>query len=103
MPIGFRSWRDTGITWSVVDGVDLAKLQRRAGHDDINTTLGYAKEAEDRSRLRGRVFPALPLELVMGRESPSETPTGGAGPSDSTVLEVPKVGLEPTHLLDGGF
>jgi len=30
MPIGFRSWRDTGITWLALAGVDVMKMQRRA-------------------------------------------------------------------------
>jgi len=75
MPIGFRSWRDTGITWTAIEGVDVSKLQRRAGHDDINTTLGYVKEAEDREKLRGRVFPTLPESLVCPSLWPSETLT----------------------------
>jgi integrase len=37
MHVGFRSWRDTGITWLALAGVDVAKMQRRAGHDHITT------------------------------------------------------------------
>lgn len=73
MPVGFRSWRDTGITWAAIDGVDLHKLQRRAGHDDVNTTLAYMKEAEDRAKLRGRVFPALPNSMVWPSVRPSDS------------------------------
>jgi hypothetical protein len=40
MPIGFRSWRDTGITWLALASVDVIKMQRRAGHDTIQTTMG---------------------------------------------------------------
>jgi integrase len=28
MHVGFRSWRDTGITWLALAGVDVAKMQR---------------------------------------------------------------------------
>jgi integrase len=40
MKVNFRTWRDTGITWLALAGVDVAKMQRRAGHDTISTTLG---------------------------------------------------------------
>lgn len=43
MHVGFRSWRDTGITWLALAGIDVAKIQRRAGHDHITTTIGYVK------------------------------------------------------------
>ncbi|MBX3205486.1 MAG: tyrosine-type recombinase/integrase [Labilithrix sp.] len=91
MRVGFRSWRDTGITWSAIDGVDVHKLQRRAGHDDINTTLGYVKEAEDREKLHGKVFPALPNELVWPSVWPNEK--ASAGKSRGPV--VPEEGVEP--------
>jgi hypothetical protein len=42
-----RSWRDSGITWLALAGVDLVKIQRRAGHDQISTTLGHVKQAEE--------------------------------------------------------
>jgi hypothetical protein len=47
MHVGFRSWRDTGIPWLALAGVDVAKGQRRARHDEISTTIGYLKAAED--------------------------------------------------------
>lgn len=80
MAIGFRSWRDTGITWEAIRGTDLVKLQRRAGHVEPKITLGYVKEAEDRSALVGAVFPALPAELVAGAAS-TATPVAGSGPA----------------------
>ena len=46
MPFGFRGWRDTGITWACIASVDVAKIQARAGHDAITTTMGYVKAAE---------------------------------------------------------
>jgi integrase len=64
MHVGFRSWRDTGITWLALAGVDVAKIQRRAGHDNITTTIGYVKTAEDVSGSIGEPFPALPSCLV---------------------------------------
>lgn len=91
MPVGFRSWRDTGITWAAIDGVDLHKLQRRSGHDDVNTTLSYVKEAEDRAKLRGRVFPALPNGLVW----PNVRPNEGHATPESKAPVVPEEGVEP--------
>jgi hypothetical protein len=76
MQINFRSWRDTGITWLALQGVDIAKMQRRAGHDSISTTLGYVKMAEDLTGSIGEPFPPLPKALVSGQDGP-----GGGGPS----------------------
>jgi hypothetical protein len=64
MHVGFRSWRDTGITWLALAGVDVAKMQRRAGHDNITTTIGYVKTAEDVAGTIGDPFPPLPACLV---------------------------------------
>jgi hypothetical protein len=36
------------------------KIQRRAGHEDIDTTLGYIREAENRTAGFGTVFPRCP-------------------------------------------
>lgn len=71
MQINFRSWRDTGITWLAIQGVDVAKMQRRAGHDSISTTLGYVKMAEDLSGKIGEPFPALPSSLIAAPKPPS--------------------------------
>jgi integrase len=90
MPVGFRSWRDSGVTWAAIDGVDVHKLQRRAGHDDIATTAAYVKEAEDRGKLRGRVFPALPNDLVW----PSVRPRNEATAREKKASGVPEEGVE---------
>ncbi len=47
-----------------VAGVDVAKMQRRAGHDTISTTLGYVKMAEHLTGAIGEPFPRLPPALV---------------------------------------
>lgn len=59
----FRSWRDSGITWLAMVGVDTAKIMRRAGHDDIGTTMRYVKLAEDVGGELGEPFGALPCDL----------------------------------------
>ncbi len=64
MPFGFRGWRDTGITWACIAGVDVAKIQARAGHDAITTTMGYVKAAEALHAGFGTPFPEVPSALV---------------------------------------
>ena len=80
MMVGFRSWRDTGITWLALAGVDVAKMQRRAGHDEISTTMGYVKSAEDISGTIGEPFPPLPDALLRpGDEGAAGGDTGSGG------------------------
>ncbi len=77
--IDFRSIRDTGITWRFLAGERAEVVQREAGHAHISTTLGYAKEVQDRRGRYGEPFPALPPELV---PPPSDDdPSGGSVPS----------------------
>ena len=91
MPIGFRSWRDTGITWLALAGVDVVKVQRRAGHDAIQTTMGYVKAAEDISGTVGAPFAELPRSLVW----PSDwTRPRARGPVFRAEM-VPAQGFEP--------
>lgn len=61
----FRSWRDSGITWLAMVGLDTAKIMRRAGHDDVGTTMRYIKLAEDLGGDLGEPFGALPADLTM--------------------------------------
>lgn len=77
MAIGFRSWRDTGITWLALADVPVHKMQRRAGHKDIATTMHYVKEVEDRMGRYGEPFPALPDHLVNPEGTPPTTPPEG--------------------------
>jgi integrase len=60
----FRSWRDAGITWAIVRGDDLVKVQRRAGHRLIATTMRYIVEAENAGAAFGVPFPPLPASLL---------------------------------------
>lgn len=55
--IEFRGVRDSGITWRFLAGHRADGVQREAGDEDIATTLGYAKEVEDRRRRYGAPFP----------------------------------------------
>jgi integrase len=90
MPINFRSCRDSGITWLALAGVALAKVQRRAGHDDISTTLGYVKAAEDLTGTAGAPFPPLPEHLL-----DHSLDHFFAFPPEKGPQMVPKEGVEP--------
>ena len=46
-------------------------MQRRCGHEDIDTTHGYVKMAEDLSGTIGEPFPPLPGGLVWNRPESS--------------------------------
>ena len=58
--IDFRSLRDTGITRRFLAEHRAEVIQRASGHEHIGTTLGYAKEVQDRRGRYGTPFPALP-------------------------------------------
>jgi integrase len=77
----FRSWRDAGVTWSIVRGDDVVKVQRRAGHKLIATTMRYIVEAENRGASFGSPFPTLPEALVGLPNTPPKQP-GIAGLPD---------------------
>ena len=64
MRANFRSWRDSGITWLAMLGLDVARIMRRAGHDDVGTTMGYVKQAEDLGGELGEPFGELPGALA---------------------------------------
>lgn len=97
MQINFRSWRDTGITWLALDGVDLAKIQRRAGHERIETSAGYVKAAEDLTGSIGQPFPTLPAELVGDAEVPQ--PEESEPTARHSVPCEPEVTCEPSDPL----
>lgn len=62
----FRSWRDSGLTWLALAGVDVGRIARRAGHEDLRMTFKYVKQAEDLTGQLGAPFAPLPRELVDG-------------------------------------
>jgi integrase len=106
MHVGFRSWRDTGITWLALAGVDIAKIQRRAGHDNIATTVGYVKQAEDVSGSIGEPFPTLPACLLAPPADDTQKAVDWANdwakrryrpldPKENARLPVSPAGVEP--------
>ena len=92
--MNFRSCRDSGITWLALAGVDLARMQRRAGHDDINTTLDYVKQAEDLTGKIGVPFGPLPEDLS-GEPSGQPSAQVAFAPPKSPRNRVPEEGIEP--------
>ena len=60
----FRTCRDSGITWLAISGLDSAKIMLRAGHDLMQTTMGYVKQAEDLTGDLGVPFGPLPASLT---------------------------------------
>jgi hypothetical protein len=82
--------RDTGITWLALVGVPLQAMKRRAGHQEVATTLGYVKMAEDLTGKIGTPFAPLPASLVQATFGPSS----GESPKKPQQNER-DTGLEP--------
>ena len=100
MGVNFRSWRDTGVTWLALAGLDVAKMQRRAGHERIETTMGYVKQAEDTTGTIGEPFPPLPVCLVTPSafvQAKVQAKSKGGRPKLSTSLPnfAERAGFEP--------
>ena len=74
--IDFRSIRDSGITWRFLAEHRAEVVQREAGHEHISTTLGYAKEVQDKRGRYGEPFPALPEDV--GASDPPPGPLSTA-------------------------
>jgi len=98
------AWRDAGITWSIIRGDDIVKVQRRAGHKLIATTQRYIVEAENRGATFGTPFPPLPDRLVSASKLSSK--------DDGSILQVTVTIIEimyrrrdsnPHARKDGGF
>jgi hypothetical protein len=78
-PLTWHDARATGITWLAVAGLDATKIQRRAGHTTIETTMGCIREAESfAGEAFGPPFPPLPLGLLAG--NPSTIGAAGSAP-----------------------
>lgn len=60
----FRTWRDSGLTWLALSGLGVDKIMRRAGHDTVQTTMGYVKQAEDLTGDLGIPFGSVPQSLI---------------------------------------
>lgn len=61
-PVTWHDLRATYATWCAIRGDDPLKIKHRAGHETLETTMGYVRAAEVLDReLVGEVFPPLPL------------------------------------------
>lgn len=100
----FRSWRDAGCTWSIVRGDDVVRVQRRAGHRIISTTMRYVVEAENRGASFGSPFPVLPACLL---ESKSASKDGAVLLQDVAIVSETKYrrrdSKAPEEAASGGF
>jgi integrase len=70
----FHDLRATGITWMAIRGDEPIKIMRRASHENIATTMGYVREAENLEHPVGEVFPPLPRALLVSSAESSEGP-----------------------------
>ena len=84
IPIGFLGSlaQIPGSPWLAMAGVDVAKMQRRAGHDSIETTMGYVKTTEDLSGNAGTPFAELPASLIR----PNDWPSDAASPQETRPI-----------------
>ncbi len=52
------------MTWLAMSGLGVDKFMRRAGHDVVETTMGYVDQAEDLTGDLGAPFGPLPRGLI---------------------------------------
>ncbi len=87
-PCDFRSLRDSAASWWALEGVPLATLRRRLGHETIEQSDRYVKAAESFDvEGVGAPFPLLVTHDLDQREAKC---------SESLAKMAPTVGLEPT-------
>jgi integrase len=92
----FHDLRATGITWMALRSDEPIKIMRRAGHEDIATTMGYVREAENLMHSVGEPFPPLPAALLVSSAESSEGPAHWAQLRESTYKTVASpAGFEP--------
>jgi integrase len=63
-PIRFHDLRATGVTWLAIRNDPPLEIQRRAGHQNFETTQKYIRLADALRAGFGTVFPSLPPELL---------------------------------------
>ncbi len=85
--ITFHDLRATGLTWMAIRGDEPIKIMRRAGHEDIATTMGYVREAENLVHTVGPsdVFPPLPAPVCFVARNRQKGPPRGLNFANSTV------------------
>ena len=103
--ITWHDLRATYATWCAIRGDAPLTIRQRAGHESLDTTMGYVRAAEVLDReLVGEVFPPLPLAdleaLPMSpgvspappdaRETPTNTTRDGCPQRESKALGAPR-------------
>lgn len=99
--VTFHDLRSSGITWCAMRGDEPVKLQRRAGHSDFGTTLGYVREAESVRADFGVPFPALPAGLLAGGFGPGKDNAGSGQKTQPRAVTTETVAT-PTGFETGG-
>jgi integrase len=103
LQLRFRSWRDAYVTWSIIRGDDVVKVQRRAGHRLIQTTMRYAVEAENRGASFGTPFPRLPAALLLSKLPANLDPTPLQATGTDGDSQYRRRDSNPHTRKDGGF
>lgn len=97
----FHDLRATGITWEAIAGTDAVKIQQRAGHTSMNTTLIYIRLGDAvRGVGFGEPFPPLPwIGSTIGS-------TGGEDSRETPLRKAARMvrgeGFEPTSRVSNG-
>jgi integrase len=106
MRVNFRSLRDSGITWEALAGTPVDRIQSRAGHEHIVTTIGYMKAVEDLKGRFGAPFAPLPFPeksaadgVVIG---PRIGPSGSRGSNSPIKIRRYKLRLLDSNQRPGG-
>lgn len=76
MRLRFHDLRSTGLTWLAIQGVAPITIQRRGGHTDFKTTMGYIAASEVAGTDIGTPFPPLPdgfIDQLNGSEEAKST------------------------------
>jgi integrase len=73
--ITFHDLRATAATWMALRGDDPIKIMRRCGHENMETTMIYVREAEHLGPSVGEPFPKIPVELLVSLSESLEGPS----------------------------
>jgi integrase len=94
--ITWHDLRATGITWRAIRGDEPMRIMRSAGHQDMQTTMRYVRDADVLRAGVGRVFPALPAALLGAIQGDDAKVTRSARAGNHSLELVGEVGFEPT-------
>lgn len=81
--------RDSGITARFLADQKAEDVQREAGHEELSTTLGYAKAVKNHRGRYGVPFPPMPAALIGDDPDGDDDGPRGAGDVDAAVASPP--------------